>query len=138
MSTVLPSPKHYLQELIAMNSGDAKRRWKAAIKTAWGNRCAYCGKPPIDDNSLTIDHVRPRSRGGEDLTANCIPACKLCNHAKGSEQWVAWYRMQPYYSLEAEIRIKHWLRTGEVTPLSSNEDTLWYDMLLNHLAEQAA
>lgn len=99
-----------------MNSGEAKRLWKKSLKEAWSNKCAYCGKPPIDDKSLTIDHVKPKSKGGEDRTSNVIPACKSCNHNKGSENWLAWYRMQPHYTIEAELRIKHWLRTGEVLP----------------------
>lgn len=103
-----------LFELGAMTSAEAKRQWRAAIKEAWNNQCAYCGTPPIDDKSLTIDHVKPKSKGGEDRTTNCIPACKSCNHAKGSEYWLAWFRLQPFYSLEAELRIKEWLTTGIV------------------------
>ena len=122
-----------------MNSGDARRQWKAAIKAAWGDRCAYCGTPPIDDKSLTIDHVRPRSRGGEDRTTNCIPACRRCNHDKGSEAWLGWFRMQPYYTLEAEIRIKHWLKTGKVLDFQDAETPEWLDGMLDSLFnEQSA
>ena len=39
-----------------------------SIKEAWENKCAYCDSPPISDESLTIDHVKPRSRGGQDCT----------------------------------------------------------------------
>lgn len=116
-----------------MNSADAKRLWKKAIKEAWDDRCAYCGRPPIDEKSLTIDHVRPRSRGGDTVTANCIPACKRCNHAKGSEEWVGWYRLQPFYSLEAEIRIRHWLDTGNVMDFDDDETVEWFDAVLNRL-----
>lgn len=28
--------------------------------------------------------------------------------------WLEWYRLQPFYSLEAEMRIKQWLATGTV------------------------
>lgn len=116
-----------------MTSGEAKRAWKAAIKHAWDDRCSYCGGKPIDDKSLTIDHVRPRSRGGMDCTKNCIPACKRCNLAKGSEEWVSWYRLQPYYSLEAEVRIRHWLETGNVLDWMSADDAQWFDDVLNQL-----
>jgi hypothetical protein len=108
----LLSPNELLFEMQAMTSSEARRLWRAAIKEAWNNSCAYCGTPPIDNKSLTIDHVRAKSNGGEDRTANCIPACKSCNHAKGSSDWLAWYRMQPFHSLEAEMRIRHWLETG--------------------------
>lgn len=130
------TPNHLMQELKAMNSGDAKRLWKEAIKKAWDDRCAYCGTPPIEDNSLrklTIDHVRPRSRGGENITSNCIPACKRCNHAKGSEDWLGWFRLQPFYSLETEVRIRHWLETGEVLRCDDQADSEWYDEFLSQL-----
>jgi hypothetical protein len=131
------SPDQLLFELKAMTSGEAKRAWKAAIKHAWNDRCAYCGKTPIDDKSLTIDHVKPRSRGGEDRTRNCIPACRRCNHAKGSEEWMAWYRLQSYYSLEAEIRIRHWLKTGHVLDSLNTDDSHWFDKTLQALETYA-
>ncbi len=44
-------------------------------------RCQYCGKtnPP-----LTIDHIIPKSRGGEDTWENLITACMKCNNRKGN------------------------------------------------------
>lgn len=122
-----------LFDLQAMTSAEAKRQWRAAIKAAWENKCAYCGQPPIDNKSLTIDHVKPRTRGGEDRTSNCIPACRECNHNKGSEQWLAWFRIQPFYNFSTELRIKHWLRTGEVLDAECLEDTLWLDYVINSI-----
>ena len=102
----------YLYNMSALTRGEARRQWRQSIKDAWSNRCAYCGKPPIDDDSLTIDHVRPKSCGGEDRTSNVIPACRECNQDKSSQEWVAWFRMQPFYSIAAEWRIQQWLRGG--------------------------
>lgn len=42
--------------------------------------CQYCGKK---HNSLTIDHIKPRSHGGEHSWDNLITACPNCNHKKG-------------------------------------------------------
>ena len=102
----------YLHNMSALTRGEARRQWRQSIKDAWNNRCAYCGKPPIDDESLTVDHVRPKTNGGEDKTSNCIPACRECNQDKSSQDWVAWYRMQPFYSIAAEWRIQQWLKGG--------------------------
>ncbi len=44
------------------------------------HKCAYCGKT---DLVLTIDHILPRSRGGEDSWENLISACPKCNSKKG-------------------------------------------------------
>ncbi|GAC1395994.1 MAG: HNH endonuclease [Pyrinomonadaceae bacterium] len=45
--------------------------------------CQYCAKhlPPSD---LTLDHVLPRSRGGESSWDNLVACCKKCNHRKGN------------------------------------------------------
>jgi 5-methylcytosine-specific restriction endonuclease McrA len=40
--------------------------------------CVYCGL-----RADTIDHVRPRSRGGEHIWTNVVAACARCNHRKG-------------------------------------------------------
>lgn len=102
----------YLFNMAALTRREARQQWRQGIKDAWNNRCAYCGRPPIDDDSLTVDHVRPKSAGGEDRTSNCIPACRDCNQAKSSQEWVAWFRMQPTYTIEAEWRIRQWLAGG--------------------------
>ncbi len=41
--------------------------------------CAYCGT-----RADTIDHVRPRSRGGQHVWTNVVAACARCNHRKGN------------------------------------------------------
>ncbi|MEO0896339.1 MAG: HNH endonuclease [Bacteroidota bacterium] len=44
------------------------------------NRCVYCGSR----ESLTIDHVVPKSCGGRDTWDNLVTACQKCNAKKGS------------------------------------------------------
>ncbi len=47
-----------------------------------GHQCQYCSKkPPIRD--LNIDHILPRSRGGQDTWENLVTACRVCNLRKG-------------------------------------------------------
>ena len=103
----------YLFHLEAMTRREAKQLWRQSIKDAWKNRCAYCNNPPIDDASLTLDHVRPKAKGGEDRTSNCVPACKRCNHSKGSENWVEWFGRQEFYSIEREYRIRAWIEANQ-------------------------
>ncbi len=43
-----------------------------------GHRCAYCG-----GHATTVDHVLPRSRGGQDSWENLVGCCVRCNNAKG-------------------------------------------------------
>jgi 5-methylcytosine-specific restriction endonuclease McrA len=42
-----------------------------------GHRCVYCGAP-----ATSLDHVVPRSRGGEHVWENVVSACRRCNHTK--------------------------------------------------------
>ena len=42
-------------------------------------RCQYCGRKNPD---LTLDHVRPRHRGGLHEWGNVVAACVRCNHRK--------------------------------------------------------
>ncbi|NLV79300.1 MAG: HNH endonuclease [Rhodococcus sp.] len=53
---------------------------RAALMHRDGNRCAYCGS-----KAETIDHVVPRSRGGEHSWENCVACCATCNHRKADK-----------------------------------------------------
>lgn len=44
------------------------------------NRCVTCGST----DRLTLDHVFPYSRGGEDVFANLQTMCQPCNSSKGA------------------------------------------------------
>lgn len=43
-------------------------------------KCQYCG----NHGQLTIDHIMPRSRGGQDSWTNLVTACTSCNQKKGN------------------------------------------------------
>ncbi|MBX9602282.1 MAG: HNH endonuclease [Bryobacteraceae bacterium] len=45
--------------------------------------CQYCHKP-LASSELTLDHVVPRSRGGETTWENLVACCHPCNNRKGS------------------------------------------------------
>lgn len=46
------------------------------------NRCQYCGKR-FPTSELSLDHVVPRSMGGEATWENIVCACMRCNVKKG-------------------------------------------------------
>tara|TARA_Y100001972_G_C7644219_1_gene323652 strand:- start:433 stop:915 length:483 start_codon:yes stop_codon:yes gene_type:complete len=46
------------------------------------NICQYCGNKFIF-SELTMDHVIPKSRGGEKSWSNIVASCKKCNSKKG-------------------------------------------------------
>jgi len=46
-------------------------------------RCQYCGEKKNVDG-LTLDHILPRSRGGDNSPVNVVTACVACNNRKGN------------------------------------------------------
>ena len=46
------------------------------------NRCQYCGKRHAT-SELSLDHIIPRSMGGESVWENIVCACAKCNIKKG-------------------------------------------------------
>lgn len=45
-----------------------------------GYMCVYCGST----GKLTLDHVVPRSRGGDSIWENVVTSCAPCNLRKGN------------------------------------------------------
>ena len=45
--------------------------------------CQYCERV-LPSGELTLDHVTPRSRGGESNWENLVACCHRCNNRKGS------------------------------------------------------
>ena len=59
--------------------------------------------------ATTLDHLKPKSRGGSSLRSNLIPACQCCNHSKGSENWLEWFQRQEFYNNVAQEAIEDWI-----------------------------
>jgi 5-methylcytosine-specific restriction endonuclease McrA len=57
-----------------------RRISRRALFARDGWRCVYCGS---STGRLTLDHVVPRSRGGESSWENVVTACAPCNLRKG-------------------------------------------------------
>lgn len=48
-----------------------------------GYKCQYCG---ASGGNLTIDHIIPKSQGGEDTWENLVTACVSCNNKKNDRR----------------------------------------------------
>src|SRR6186997_2576331 len=46
------------------------------------NTCQYCGRA-FAPQELTLDHIHPRSRGGDSSWDNLVTCCRSCNNRKG-------------------------------------------------------
>lgn len=51
--------------------------------------CCYCGKSALRKEipfcALTLDHIKPHSRGGSDREDNLCTACIDCNKTKAAK-----------------------------------------------------
>jgi len=45
--------------------------------------CVYCGS----QHKLTLDHLRPHSKGGTNEARNLITCCLACNTRRGNKPW---------------------------------------------------
>jgi 5-methylcytosine-specific restriction endonuclease McrA len=64
-----------------------------AIDTRDGGCCVYCGATAEESGSpLHLDHVVPRSLGGEDTPDNLVTACRACNCARHDMSLAQWSR----------------------------------------------
>jgi len=46
--------------------------------------CYYCGTLPEKISKWHIEHIMPRSKGGENLSYNLVYVCPSCNYHKNS------------------------------------------------------
>jgi hypothetical protein len=96
---------HQIDETQLIPKRSAKNQFRQEIFEAWCFICAYCG-----NSADTLDHVKPRHKGGTTTTFNLIPACKRCNRGKGSASWLEWYSLQQFHSIDREHAISKWLK----------------------------
>ncbi|MFC9895121.1 HNH endonuclease [Nocardia sp. NPDC127579] len=96
---------------------------RAALMHRDRYRCGYCGA-----KAETIDHVIPRSRGGEHSWENCVASCAPCNHRKADKMLseLGWTLRHPLVSPKGP----HWRLLSTSTEL----DPVW----LQYLGEGAA
>jgi 5-methylcytosine-specific restriction endonuclease McrA len=80
--------------------------------------CQYCGRQ-FAPSDLTLDHVQPRSRGGESTWDNLVACCKRCNHLKGSrtpeEAGMHLIRRPRAFSLHVNRQIMRYIGRADVT-----------------------
>lgn len=75
---------------------------RRAVLDRDGHLCAYCGV-----RADTIDHVKPRSRGGLHVWTNVVAACARCNHRKGDRllSELGWHLATPPVQPPATVAV---------------------------------
>lgn len=95
-----------------------RRSWtleeKKRILNSCGSKCACCSKK-LNLKTMTMDHVIPISKGGENVEDNLVALCESCNQDKSNEfYWPRGY----YMALESASKgikinnyVKSWVET---------------------------
>ena len=66
-------------------------------------RCQYCGEKKAA-GELTLDHILPRSRGGDNSPVNIVTACVSCNNRKGDR--TPGEALMPLLTSQSALRVK--------------------------------
>jgi 5-methylcytosine-specific restriction endonuclease McrA len=88
-----------LNEKFNISSG-AKTVFREALLSV-KPKCTYCTKT-LTLKSATLDHIRPKSRGGSNARTNLTLACRKCNNKKGNKYPKALHEKPP--SLAAPVQ----------------------------------
>ncbi|EKX46463.1 hypothetical protein GUITHDRAFT_152362 [Guillardia theta CCMP2712] len=75
-----------LQQFVKLDFKPNSKRKLSLLRPSRGsifardnNTCQYCGSP-----ATTLDHIVPKSKGGQHSWENLVAACSSCNKKKGS------------------------------------------------------
>lgn len=84
--------------------------------------CAYCGVH--DPHHMTVDHVVPKSLGGNNTFENCVASCKKCNNLKGDRSCQEMNMFPKHRMVHPTISefMKQWYKQFDVDDIIK---TLW-------------
>lgn len=77
---------------------NAKRAMRAATLRDCGRRCVYCAAA-LSFDTVTLDHVHPRSQGGPNVAGNVVAACGPCNRLKADLLPSEFFQRHPWAGL---------------------------------------
>ena len=87
-----------------------RKEKRLAIYLRDGLACCYCGCGIEDGVKLTLDHIKPHSKGGSNLPKNLITACVHCNSSRGNRTMKAFVNAVAGYinhGVKAEQILSH-------------------------------
>ncbi len=84
-----------------------------------GYKCVYCGE--FIKGGMSLDHVIPKSKGGQDSFENLVTCCMPCNHEKDDLSVEEWGKTHP------KPKRPHYLMLLKTTPNIKEE---WKPFLL--------
>ena len=97
-----------LQNLIVTSPKSARKKFRESIFESWGWKCMYCDEE-LTVHTATIDHIKPKVKGGHSTRSNMGACCSKCNSGKGSQLVFDYFNeAHPFYSEAKASKIKEW------------------------------
>jgi 5-methylcytosine-specific restriction endonuclease McrA len=122
MYAMFQTENEFLQNLIVLSPKLARKKFRESIFEAWHWKCMYCNSY-LSKDTATIDHIKPKFKGGKSTRNNMGACCTRCNANKGSRLVFDYYNeTHPHYSEERASKIKQWIEQNTLAlNLTSNE-----------------
>tara|TARA_R110002020_G_scaffold376130_3_gene587325 strand:- start:44571 stop:44993 length:423 start_codon:yes stop_codon:yes gene_type:complete len=81
---------------------------RLAIYIRDGLACAYCSASVEEGTQLSLDHVKPHSKGGSNHESNLVTCCSKCNSSRGNRPVRTFCKaVAEYVDVEASDIEKH-------------------------------
>ena len=61
-----------------------RKEKRLALYLRDGLACVWCGLSVEDGAQLTLDHLKPHSKGGSNEAGNLVTCCQRCNSSRGN------------------------------------------------------
>jgi 5-methylcytosine-specific restriction endonuclease McrA len=87
-----------------------KIRLQVLNRDGW--TCTYCGVSDANE----VDHVWPKSRGGEDTLDNLVCACRRCNILKKDKTDSVFSGSTSTYPQKVQINPNQWTKRTDNNP----------------------
>lgn len=69
------------KEYLSWRKTDGFRKWQRRQFLKQGGTCYYCDQPLMGVRQ-NVEHIRPKSKGGDNRRSNLVLACSNCNKEK--------------------------------------------------------
>ncbi len=72
--------------------------------------CLYCEKDLHDakPKNITLDHIKPVSKGGKNKPSNLVTACRKCNCSRQNKSLGEFANLDAIYRIRRNVRRSLW------------------------------
>jgi 5-methylcytosine-specific restriction endonuclease McrA len=75
---------------------------RLAIYLRDGLACCWCGSSVEEGTQLSLDHIKPVSKGGDNQPTNLITCCMKCNSSRGNRSAFSFAKAVAQYIEKSE------------------------------------